>query len=41
LKHDLTYLSAAVIHLDPGSHVGEVAHRVEAHEHDGLGEHAH
>jgi cation diffusion facilitator family transporter len=41
LLHHLSYLSGAVIHIDPVQEAGEEHHRVAAHSHDGLPTHSH
>jgi cation diffusion facilitator family transporter len=41
LLHHLSYLSGAVIHIDPVQEAGEEHHRVDAHSHDGLPTHSH
>ena len=41
LLHHLTYLSGAVIHIDPVEEAGEDHHRISAHSHDGLPPHSH
>src|SRR5215212_5660321 len=41
LLHHLSYLSRAVIHVDPVQEAGEDHHRVAAHSHDGLPTHSH
>jgi cation diffusion facilitator family transporter len=41
LLHHLSYLSGAVIHVDPVQEAGEEHHRVAAHSHDGLPTHSH
>ncbi len=41
LCHHLSYLSKAVIHIDPIEEAGEEFHKVELHTHDGLPEHSH
>jgi cation diffusion facilitator family transporter len=41
LLHHLSYLSGAVIHVDPVQEAGEEHHRVDAHSHDGLPTHSH
>ena len=41
LLHRLPYLSSASVHIDPQEQAGDVFHRVEAHQHDGLGVHSH
>jgi cation diffusion facilitator family transporter len=41
LLHHLSYLSGAVIHVDPVQEAGEEHHRVPAHSHDGLPTHSH
>lgn len=41
LLHELRYLDAAVIHVDPTGESGEELHRITAHSHDGLPIHAH
>ena len=41
LLHRLPYLSSASVHVDPPEQAGDEFHRVEAHEHDGLGVHSH
>jgi cation diffusion facilitator family transporter len=41
LLHRLTYLRAAVIHVDPVQASGEEHHRVTAHSHDDLPVHSH
>src|SRR5215203_4217277 len=41
LLHHLSYLSGAVIHIDPVEEAGEEHHRVAAHSHDGLPTHSH
>ena len=41
LQHHLQFLSAAIVHVDPASAAGEIAHAVESHSHDGLGAHTH
>jgi len=41
LLHQLRYLAAAVIHVDPVEEAGEHYHRVAAHSHDGLPVHFH
>lgn len=39
--HQVSYLSNVVVHVDPEDRPGEVFHRVEQHEHDGLQPHSH
>src|SRR5215204_5840377 len=41
LLHHLSYLSGAVIHIDPVQEAGEEYHRIAAHSHDGLPTHSH
>lgn len=41
LLHHLSYLSGAVIHVDPVQEAGEEHHRISAHSHDGLPTHSH
>ena len=41
LLHHLSYLSGAVIHVDPVQEAGEEYHRIAAHSHDGLPIHSH
>jgi cation diffusion facilitator family transporter len=41
LLHHLSYLSGAVIHVDPLQQAGEEHHRITAHSHDGLPIHSH
>jgi len=41
LMHDLRYLEAAVVHVDPAQESGEEYHRVEEHSHDELPRHSH
>jgi cation diffusion facilitator family transporter len=41
LLHHLSYLSGAVIHVDPAQEAGEEHHRIAAHSHDGLPTHSH
>lgn len=41
LMHELGYLDAAVVHVDPALESGEEHHRVAAHSHDGLPTHSH
>jgi cation diffusion facilitator family transporter len=41
LLHHLSYLSGAVIHVDPLQQAGEEHHRISAHSHDGLPTHSH
>jgi cation diffusion facilitator family transporter len=41
LLHHLSYLSGAVIHVDPVQEAGEEHHRVAAHSHDDLPTHSH
>ena len=41
LMHQLDYLEAAVIHVDPVHKAGEEHHRIPAHSHDGLPLHTH
>ncbi|MBA3491613.1 MAG: cation transporter [Rubrobacteraceae bacterium] len=41
LLHHLSYLSGAVIHVDPLQQAGEEHHRITAHSHDGLPTHSH
>jgi cation diffusion facilitator family transporter len=41
LLHHLSYLSGAVIHVDPVQEAGEEHHRISAHNHDGLPTHSH
>jgi cation diffusion facilitator family transporter len=41
LLHHLSYLSGAVIHVDPVQEAGEEHHRIPAHSHDGLPTHSH
>jgi cation diffusion facilitator family transporter len=41
LLHHLSYLSGAVIHVDPIQEAGELHHRISAHSHDGLPTHSH
>jgi cation diffusion facilitator family transporter len=41
LRHHLALLDEATVHVDPVTEAGNVFHRVEAHEHDGLALHAH
>jgi cation diffusion facilitator family transporter len=41
LMHHLSYLSGAVVHVDPIQEAGEKHHRIPAHTHDGLPPHSH
>ena len=41
LLHHFSYLSSAVIHVDPLEEAGEEFHRVAEHTHDGLPGHSH
>ena len=41
LLHHLSYLSGAMIHVDPIEEAGELHHRISAHTHDGLPVHSH
>jgi len=41
LLHRLSYLSGAVIHVDPVQEAGEEHHRIPAHSHDSLPTHSH
>ena len=41
LQHHLQFLSGAIVHIDPASAAGEIAHAVESHSHDGLAAHTH
>jgi cation diffusion facilitator family transporter len=41
LLHHLSYLSGAVVHVDPTQEAGEEHHRIPAHSHDGLPAHSH
>src|SRR5215203_4609185 len=41
LMHELRYLDAAVVHVDPVQEAGEEHHRIDAHSHDGLPPHSH
>jgi cation diffusion facilitator family transporter len=41
LLHHLSYLSGAVIHVDPAQEAGEEHHRIGSHSHDGLPTHSH
>jgi len=41
LNHELNYLDAAVVHIDPVQESGEAHHGVDAHTHDGLPTHSH
>ncbi len=41
LLHHLSYLSMAIIHVDPVEEAGEHYHRITAHSHDGLPVHSH
>jgi len=41
LLHHLSYLSGAVVHVDPIQEAGEEHHRTAAHAHDGLPTHYH
>lgn len=41
LLHHMPYLGNVVIHVDPVEEAGERHHRIAAHAHDGLPEHAH
>jgi divalent metal cation (Fe/Co/Zn/Cd) transporter len=41
LMHHLSYLSGAVVHVDPVEEAGEDHHRIAAHAHDGLPTHSH
>ena len=41
LLHHLSYLSGAVIHVDPVQEAGEEHHRIPAHSHDSLPTHSH
>jgi cation diffusion facilitator family transporter len=41
LLHHLSYLSGAVIHVDPIQEAGEEHHRIGSHSHDGLPTHSH
>ena len=41
LLHHLSYLSGAVIHVDPLQEAGEEHHRIGYHSHDGLPTHSH
>jgi cation diffusion facilitator family transporter len=41
LLHELRYLDAAVVHVDPVQETGEEHHRISAHSHDGLPPHSH
>jgi cation diffusion facilitator family transporter len=39
--HHLSYLSGAVVHVDPIQEAGEEHHRIDSHSHDGLPTHSH
>jgi cation diffusion facilitator family transporter len=41
LMHELGYLEAAVVHVDPSQESGEEHHRFVSHTHDGLPTHSH
>jgi cation diffusion facilitator family transporter len=41
LMHQLSYLSGAVVHVDPIQEAGEEHHRIFSHSHDGLPAHSH
>jgi cation diffusion facilitator family transporter len=41
LLHQVRYLDAAVVHVDPVLEAGEEHHRIPAHSHDGLPPHSH
>jgi cation diffusion facilitator family transporter len=41
LLHHLSYLSGAIVHVDPIEEAGEEHHRIAAHAHDGLPTHSH
>lgn len=42
LKHELKFLSGAIVHIDPTTAAGETSHRpAQEHAHDGLETHAH
>src|SRR4030095_4188227 len=41
LRHRLSYLSGAVIHVDPADEAGEEYHKIFSHSHDGLPVHSH
>jgi P-type E1-E2 ATPase len=41
LLHHLSYLSDAVVHVDPSTASGGEHHRIAGHEHDGLAAHSH
>ncbi len=41
LLHELRYLDAAVVHVDPLEEPGEEHHRIAAHSHDDLPTHSH
>ncbi|MDQ6770217.1 MAG: cation diffusion facilitator family transporter [Gemmatimonadota bacterium] len=41
LRHHLAFLDDATVHVDPATEAGNAFHQVAAHEHDGLGVHAH
>ncbi len=41
LMHELGYLEAAVVHVDPLQESGEEHHRFVSHTHDGLPTHSH
>src|SRR5215204_3857337 len=41
LMHELGYLEAAVVHVDPSQESGEEHHRYVSHSHDGLPTHSH
>ena len=41
LLHHLSYLSGAVVHVDPVEEAGEGHHRIGSHSHDGLPTHSH
>jgi cation diffusion facilitator family transporter len=41
LLHHLSYLSGAVVHVDPVEEVGEEHHHIASHSHDGLPTHSH
>jgi len=41
LMHHLSYLSGAVVHVDPIQEAGEEHHRIGSHSHNGLPTHSH
>jgi divalent metal cation (Fe/Co/Zn/Cd) transporter len=41
ILHHVPRASGVTVHIDPATEPGEVHHRIAAHEHSGLGSHAH